>query len=86
MTDEPTQTSLSGMASEGVLSSTMRGAGESYLSAYVLYLNATAAEVGLLVTFPALLGSFAQVLARAGRSAAARAYHSSSRNSPHRGS
>lgn len=63
MTDEPTQTSLSGVTSEGVLSSTMRGAGESYLSAYALYLNATAAQVGLLATLPALLGSFAQLLA-----------------------
>ncbi len=41
----------------------MRGAGESYLSAYALFLNATAAQVGMLATLPALLGSFAQLLA-----------------------
>ncbi len=41
----------------------MRGAGESYLPAYALFLKATAGEVGLLATLPALLGSFAQLLA-----------------------
>lgn len=41
----------------------MRGAGESYFSAYALYLNATAGQVGLLATLPALLGSFAQLVA-----------------------
>lgn len=41
----------------------MRGTGEAYLSAYALFLKATAGEVGLLATLPALLGSFAQLVA-----------------------
>ena len=41
----------------------MRGAGGAYLSAYALYVNAAAAQVGLIATLPALVGSFAQLLA-----------------------
>ncbi|MDA8190295.1 MULTISPECIES: MFS transporter [Acidiferrobacter] len=63
VTNETHPSSLSGVTAEGVLSSTMRGAGEAYLSAYALYLNATAAQVGLIATLPALVGSFAQLLA-----------------------
>ncbi len=63
VTNETHPSSLSGVTAEGVLSSTMRGAGEAYLSAYALYLNATAAQVGLIATLPALMGSFAQLLA-----------------------
>ncbi|MHB1608374.1 MAG: hypothetical protein ACYCXX_07000 [Acidiferrobacter thiooxydans] len=63
MTNETHPSSLSGVTAEGVLSPTMRGAGGAYLSAYALYVNAAAAQVGLIATLPALVGSFAQLLA-----------------------
>jgi MFS family permease len=37
------------------------GAGETYFSAFALFLNATAAQVALLSTLPPLLGSSAQI-------------------------
>ncbi len=51
------------VTAEGVFSSLMRGSGEAYLPAYVLFLKATAGEAGLLATLPSLLGSLAQLLA-----------------------
>jgi MFS family permease len=48
---------------EGTASSIMVGAGESYLSAYALFLKATTSQIAFLAAVPALLGSFAQLIA-----------------------
>lgn len=47
---------------DAVAYSVMSGGGETYLSAFALFLKASAPQVALLATLPQLLGSFAQVL------------------------
>jgi MFS family permease len=47
---------------DGVAYSVMSGCGETYLSAFALYLKATAPQVALIATLPPLLGSLAQML------------------------
>lgn len=47
---------------DGVAYSVMTGIGESYLSAYALFLRATNAQIAVLAALPALLGSAAQLL------------------------
>ena len=39
----------------------MFGAGESYLSAFAIFLKASTPQVGLLVSLPGLLASFVQI-------------------------
>jgi MFS family permease len=46
---------------DGVAWSVQVGAGETYFSAFALFLRATAPQVALLTTLPPLLGSFAQL-------------------------
>ena len=46
---------------DGMAFSVQVGAGETYFSAFALFLRATAAEVALVTTLPALLGSTAQL-------------------------
>jgi MFS family permease len=48
---------------DAVAYSVMSGGGETYFSAFALFLKASASQVGLLATLPALLGSLAQLLA-----------------------
>lgn len=45
-----------------MLHSVMVGAGENYLSAFGIFLQATTVQVGLLASLPALLGGLSQVL------------------------
>jgi len=47
---------------DGMSSSVMVGAGETYFTAFALFLKVTAAQVGLLSTLPPLLGSLAQLI------------------------
>lgn len=47
---------------DGVAYAAMAGGGETYFSAFALFLRATAPQVALLSTLPALLGSLAQLL------------------------
>jgi len=47
---------------DGVAYSVMSGAGETYFSAFALYLKASTAQIGWLASVPPLLGSFAQLL------------------------
>ena len=48
---------------DGVAYSVMSGGGETYFSAFALFLKATAPQVALLATLPPLLGSLAQLIA-----------------------
>lgn len=48
---------------DGVAYSVMSGGGETYFSAFALFLKATAPQIALLATLPPLLGSLAQLLA-----------------------
>lgn len=47
---------------DGVAYSVMSGAGETYFSAFALYLKATTPQIGVLASLPTLLASFAQLL------------------------
>jgi MFS family permease len=47
---------------DGVAWSVQVGAGETYFSAFALFLKATAPQVALLTTLPPLLGSLAQIV------------------------
>ena len=47
---------------DGVAYSVMSGGGETYLSAFALFLKATAPQIALIATLPPLLGSLAQLL------------------------
>lgn len=47
---------------DGVAYSVMSGSGETYLSAFALFLKASVPQVALLATLPPLLGSLAQLL------------------------
>ncbi|MEW6330695.1 MAG: MFS transporter [Pseudomonadota bacterium] len=59
--DPRTDQSLRHSVRDGVAYSIMAGAGEHYLSAYALFLKATAAQISWLAAFPSLIGSFAQL-------------------------
>tara|TARA_B110000503_G_scaffold38102_1_gene62536 strand:- start:8055 stop:9470 length:1416 start_codon:yes stop_codon:yes gene_type:complete len=48
---------------DGVAFSVMTGSGESYFSAFAIFLRATTPQVALLASLPPLLASFSQVLA-----------------------
>ncbi|MHB8623913.1 MAG: MFS transporter [Sulfuricaulis sp.] len=48
---------------DGVAYSVMSGGGETYFSAYALFLKATTAQISWLAALPSLLGSFAQLFA-----------------------
>ncbi|MHB8729671.1 MAG: MFS transporter [Sulfuricaulis sp.] len=60
--DPRTEQSLRHSVRDGVAYSFMAGAGETYFSAYALFLKATTAQISWLAAFPSLLGSFAQLL------------------------
>jgi len=47
---------------DGVAYAVMTGTGESYFSAYALFLKATTAQIAVLAAFPPLIGSLAQLL------------------------
>lgn len=47
---------------DGSFFSIMAGAGESYFSAFAVYLKATTSQIGFLASVPPLLASFAQLL------------------------
>jgi len=60
--DARVERSLRHSVRDGVSYSMMAGAGETYLSAYALFLKASTAQISLLTALPSLLGSLAQVL------------------------
>lgn len=47
---------------DGAAYAVMSGSGETYFSAFAVYLKATTAQIGFLASVPALLASFAQLL------------------------
>ena len=55
-------TSLRHSVYDGMAFSAMAGGGETYFTAFALYLRATAGQVALLSTLPSLIGSLAQLL------------------------
>ena len=59
--DPATNRSLKHSIRDGVAWSIQVGAGETYFSAFALFLRATAPQVALLSTLPSLLGSLAQL-------------------------
>jgi len=59
--DPEVERSLRHSLLDGVSFSLMAGAGESYFSAFALFLRATTAQVGLLASVPTLLASFLQL-------------------------
>lgn len=59
--DPRIEQSLRRSVRDGVAYSVMVGAGEHYLSAYALFLKASAAQISWLAAFPSLIGSFAQL-------------------------
>ena len=60
--DPQTDRTLRHSVRDAVAYSVMSGGGETYLSAFALFLKASAPQVAVLATLPALLGSFAQLL------------------------
>lgn len=60
--DPQTDRSLRHSVRDGMAYAVMAGGGETYFSAFALFLRATAPQVALLSTLPALLGSLAQLL------------------------
>lgn len=60
--DARVERSLRHSVRDGISYSMMAGAGETYLSAYALFLKASTAQISLLTALPSLLGSLAQVL------------------------
>ena len=54
--------SLRHSVKDGVAYSVMAGGGESYFSAFALFLKATTEQIALLASLPPLLGSFAQLV------------------------
>lgn len=60
--DPLTERSLRHSLKDAAAYATMFGAGETYLSAFALFLKATPPQIGLLVSLPALLASFVQLL------------------------
>lgn len=61
--DPRTERSLQRSLRDGAAYSLMSGAGETYFSAYALFLGASAAQVSLLAAVPPLFGALAQILA-----------------------
>ncbi len=59
--DPRTTQSLRHSVRDGVAYSVMAGSGETYFSAYALFLKATTAQISWLAAFPSLLGSLAQL-------------------------
>lgn len=60
--DPQTERSLKHSLKDAAAYATMFGAGESYLSAFAIFLKATTPQVGLLATLPGLLASFVQIV------------------------
>lgn len=60
--DPQTDRSLRHSIRDGMAYAVMAGGGETYFSAFALFLRASAPQVALLSTLPALLGSLAQLL------------------------
>ncbi len=60
--DPLTERSLRHSLKDAAAYATMFGAGETYLSAFALFLKATPPQIGLLVSLPTLLASFVQLL------------------------
>jgi MFS family permease len=60
--DPRAEASLRHSIRDGVSWSVMIGSGESYFSAFAIFLKATTAQVGILATLPPLIASFAQLL------------------------
>jgi MFS family permease len=54
--------SLQHSLKDGVAFAVMTGAGETYLSAFALFLRASTAQIGLLASLPPLLGSLAMLV------------------------
>jgi len=54
--------SLKHSVNDGAAYAVMAGAGESYFSAFAVFLKATTAQIGFLASVPPLLASFAQIL------------------------
>jgi MFS family permease len=57
-----TDRSLRHSVRDGIAYSVMSGGGETYFSAFALFLKASTTQIGLLASLPPLLGSFAQLL------------------------
>lgn len=62
-TDPRVEESLRHSVRDGVAYSVMSGVGETYFTAYALFLGASAAQVSLLAAVPPLFGAVAQLLA-----------------------
>jgi len=60
--DPRVEQSLRHSVRDGIAYSTMAGAGESFFSAYALFLKAGAAHVSFLAALPSLLGSISQLV------------------------
>ncbi len=60
--DPRTDRSLRHSVRDGMAYAVMAGGGETYFSAFALFLRASAPQIALLSTLPALLGSLAQLL------------------------
>ena len=60
--DPPTDRALRHSIRDGMAFSVQVGAGETYFSAFALFLRASAPQIALLATLPPLLGSLAQLL------------------------
>lgn len=60
--DPDTDRSLKHSLKDAAAFATMTGVGETYLSAFALFLKATTPQIGLLASFPPLLASLAQLL------------------------
>lgn len=61
--DARAEQSLRHAVRDGAAYSVMSGAGETYFSAYALFLGASAAQISLLAAVPPLFGALAQILA-----------------------
>jgi MFS family permease len=59
--DPRAEQSLRRSVRDGVAYSVMAGAGETYFSAYALFLKASASQISWLTALPALLGSLSQI-------------------------
>lgn len=60
--DPDTDRSLKHSLKDAAAFATMTGVGETYLSAFALFLKATTPQIGLLASFPPLLASLAQLV------------------------
>ncbi len=59
--DARTEQSLRHSFKDGIAYSVMIGSGESFFSAFAIFLRASTTQVGILATFPPLIASFAQL-------------------------